>query len=87
MWQLRTQINHLQSKNRFRIGFLFRNRASFTHSAKLVMVKMTIVLILDFSDVIYKNVPNFLLKKLDVVYHSAILFVTRASYNTHRWNL
>uniref|UniRef100_A0A674C311 Reverse transcriptase domain-containing protein n=1 Tax=Salmo trutta TaxID=8032 RepID=A0A674C311_SALTR len=29
-----THINHLQSKVKSRIGFLFRNKASFTHAAK-----------------------------------------------------
>ena len=43
--------------------------------------------ILDFGDVIYKIASNTLLSKLDVVYHSAIRFVTKAQYNTHHCNL
>ena len=73
-----THIKHLQSKIKFRIGFLFSNKASFTHAAKLTLVKLTILPILDFGDVIYKISPNTLLSKLDVVYHSAIRFVTKA---------
>ena len=47
-----THIKHLQSKNKSRIGFLFRNKASFTHAAKHTLLKLTILLILDFCDVI-----------------------------------
>ena len=71
-----TYIKHLQSKVKSRIGFLFRNKASFTHAAKLILVKLTILPLLDFGDVIYKMASNTLLSKLDAVYHSAIHFVT-----------
>jgi len=47
-----THISKLQSKIKSRIGFLFRNRASFTFSAKLALVNMTILPILDFGDVV-----------------------------------
>uniref|UniRef100_A0A8K9VDH6 Membrane-bound transcription factor site-2 protease n=2 Tax=Oncorhynchus TaxID=8016 RepID=A0A8K9VDH6_ONCMY len=57
-----------------KIGCLFRNKASFTHAAKLILVKLTILPILDFGDVIYKISSNTLLSKLDAVYHSAIRF-------------
>ena len=70
-----------------RIGFLFRNKASFTHAAKHTLVKLTILLILDFSDVIYKLASNTLLRKLDVVYHSAIHFITKAPSTTHHCDL
>ncbi|CDQ99526.1 unnamed protein product, partial [Oncorhynchus mykiss] len=42
-------------KIKSRVGFLFRNKASFTHAAKLTLVKLTILPILDFGDVIYKS--------------------------------
>uniref|UniRef100_A0AAZ3NU21 Reverse transcriptase domain-containing protein n=1 Tax=Oncorhynchus tshawytscha TaxID=74940 RepID=A0AAZ3NU21_ONCTS len=77
---LQTHIKHLQSKVKSRIGFLFRNKASFTHAAKLTLVKLTILPILDFADVIYKIASNTLLNKLDAVYHSAIRFVTSPIY-------
>ena len=70
-----THIKHLKSKIKSRNGFLFRNKAFFTHPAKLTLVKLTILLILDFGDVIYKIASNTLLSKLDAVYHSAICFV------------
>ena len=82
-----THIKHLQSKIISRIGFLFRSKASFTHAAKLTLVRLTILPILDFGDVIYKIASNTLLSKLDVVYHSAIRFVTKAPYTTHYCDL
>uniref|UniRef100_A0A8K9UWH0 Reverse transcriptase domain-containing protein n=1 Tax=Oncorhynchus mykiss TaxID=8022 RepID=A0A8K9UWH0_ONCMY len=82
-----THIKHLQSKVKSRIGFLFRNKASFTHAAKHTLVKLTILPILDFGDVIYKIASNTLLNKLDAVYHSAIRFVTKAPYTTHHCDL
>ena len=60
---------------------------SFTHAANHTLVKLTILPILDFGDVIYKIVSNTLLNKLDAVYHSAILIVTKAPYITHHCDL
>jgi hypothetical protein len=37
-----THIKHVQSKVKSRIRFLFRNKVSFTHTAKLTLVKLTI---------------------------------------------
>ncbi|CDQ80962.1 unnamed protein product [Oncorhynchus mykiss] len=82
-----SHIKHLQSKIKSRIGFLFRNKASFTHAAKHTLVKLTILPILDFGDVIDKKGSNTLLSKLDAVYHSAIRFVTKAPYTTHHCDL
>ncbi|CDQ98290.1 unnamed protein product [Oncorhynchus mykiss] len=82
-----THIKHLQSKIKSRIGFLFRNKASFTHASKLTLVKLTILPIFDFGDVIYKIASNTLLSKLGAVYHSAIRFVTKAPYTYHHYDL
>ena len=62
-----THIKHLQSKTKRRIGFLFCNKASLTHAAKHILVKLTILPILDFGDVIYKVASNTLLNQLDVL--------------------
>jgi hypothetical protein len=70
-----------------RIGFLFRNKESFTHAAKHTLVKLTILPILAFGDVIYKIASKTLLSKLDAVYHSAIRFVTKGTYTTHHYDL
>uniref|UniRef100_A0A8K9WUX4 Reverse transcriptase domain-containing protein n=1 Tax=Oncorhynchus mykiss TaxID=8022 RepID=A0A8K9WUX4_ONCMY len=82
-----THIKHLQSKVKSRIGFLFRNKASFTHAAKHTLVKLAILPILDFGDVICKIASNTLLNKLDAVFHSAIRFVTKAPHTTHHCDL
>ena len=55
--------------------------------SKHTLVKLTILPILDFSDVIYKIASNTLLSKLDAVYHSAIRFVTKAPYTTYHCDL
>ena len=82
-WKLsfQTHIKHLQSEMKSRIGFLFRNKAFFTHAAKHTLVTLTILPILDFGDVIHKIASNTLLNKLDAVYHSNICFVTKAPYH------
>jgi hypothetical protein len=77
-----THIKHFQSKIKSRTVLLFRNKASFTHAAKDTLVKLTILPIPDFGDVIYKVTSNTLLIKLDAVNHSAIRFVTKAPYST-----
>uniref|UniRef100_A0A8C7QHA0 Reverse transcriptase domain-containing protein n=1 Tax=Oncorhynchus mykiss TaxID=8022 RepID=A0A8C7QHA0_ONCMY len=82
-----THIKHLQSKIKSRLCFLYHNKASFTHAAKHTLIKLTILPILDFGDVIYKIASNTLLNKLDAVYHSAIRFVTKAPYTTHHCDL
>ena len=82
-----THIKHLQSKITSRIGFLFHNKASFTHTAKHTLVKLTILPILDFGDVIYKIASNDLLNKLDAVHHSVICFITKAPNTTHHCDL
>ena len=82
-----THIEHLKSKIKSRVGFLYRNKASVTHAAKHTHVKLTILPILDFGNVIYKIASNTLFSKLDVVYHSAIRFVTKAPYTTHHCDL
>ena len=82
-----THIKLLQSKIKSRIGFLLRNKASFTHAAKHNLVNLTILPILDFGDVIYKIASNTLLSKLHAVYHRAIHFVTKAPYTTHHCDL
>jgi hypothetical protein len=57
-----THIKHLQSKVKSRIGFLFCNKASFNHAAKHTLVKLTILPILEFGDVIYKIAIRFVTK-------------------------
>jgi hypothetical protein len=81
-----THIKHLQSKIKSRIGFLFRTKhPSLTLPNTLVI--LTILLTLDFGNVIYKIASNILLSKLDAVYHGVICFFTNAPYTTHHCDL
>ena len=80
-------ISHLQSKVRAKLGFLYRNRHAFTPSAKLTLVKMTILPTLDFGDTIYRLAGKDTLSKLNTLYHSAIRFITNAPRNTHHCEL
>ena len=82
-----THINNIQIKVKARLAFLFRNKASFTRSAKLTLVKMTILPIVDYGDTIYKMASKTALHKLDVLHHSAIRFATNAPFNTHHCEL
>ena len=59
----------------------------FATCSSSTLVKLTILPILDFGDVIYKIASNIILNKLDAVYHSAIRFVTKAPYTTHHCDL
>jgi hypothetical protein len=51
MLLIHPQFSITAIKTKSRIGFLFRNKASFTHAAKHTLIKLTILPILDFSDV------------------------------------
>lgn len=82
-----THINNLQTKVKARLAFLFRNKASFTYATKCTLVKMTVLPILDYGDIIYRMAPNTALKKLDTIYHSAIRFATNAPFHTHHCDL
>lgn len=60
------QIDNLQSKIKTRLGFLYWNKASFMHSTKQALVKMTILLLFDFGDTVYQVA---LTSKLDILNH------------------
>ncbi len=53
--------------------FFYRNKSSFTHSSKQLLVKMTVLLILDYGDVVYRSASKTLLHKLDVIYLQSAL--------------
>jgi hypothetical protein len=63
-------ISKLQAKVKFRLGFLYRNRSSFTPAAKLTLIQMTILPILDYGDVIYRLAGQGALERRDVLYQS-----------------
>ena len=84
---LSRNISKLQATVKSRLGFLYRNHSSFTPAAKLTLIQMTILPILDYRDMIYISAGKGALKRLDVLYHSAIRFATNAPYRTHHCTL
>lgn len=50
-----TYINTLLSKVKTWIGFVYHHKSSFTNSAKNLLVKISIIPILDYSDVMYRT--------------------------------
>ena len=77
-------ISKLQAKVKSR---LYRNRSSFTPAAKLTLIQMTILPMLDYGDVIYRSAGKGALNRLDVLYHSAIRLATNTPYKTHHCTL
>uniref|UniRef100_A0A673W9L0 BHLH domain-containing protein n=1 Tax=Salmo trutta TaxID=8032 RepID=A0A673W9L0_SALTR len=80
-------ISKLQVKVKSRLGFLYCNRSCFTPAAKLTLIQMTILPMLDYGDIIYRSAGKGALVRLDVLYHSAIRFATNAPYRTHHSTL
>ena len=80
-------ISKLQAKVKYRLGFLYRNRSSFTATAKLTLIQMTNLPMLDYRDVSYRSAGKDTLDRLDVLYHLAIRFATNAPYRTHHCTL
>lgn len=77
----------LLSKIKSHIDFFQHNISSYNHSAKHFLVKIIIFSILDYSDVVWWSASKTLLHKLDVIHHTAIQFVTSASFKTHHCDL
>ncbi|XP_059181664.1 epidermal growth factor receptor kinase substrate 8-like [Centropristis striata] len=48
-------ISNIQSRVKAKLGFLYRNRFTFTSSAKLTLIKMTILPMIDYGDIIYRS--------------------------------
>ena len=80
-------ILKLQTKVTSTLGFRYRNRPSFTPAAKLTLIQMTILPLLDYGDVIYRSASKGALEWLVVLYHSAIRFATNVPYRTHHCTL
>ena len=80
-------ISKLQAEVKSRLCFLYRNRSSFTPAAKLTLIQMTILPVLDYGDVIYRSAGKCAFERLGVLYHSAIRFATNAPYRTRHCTL
>jgi hypothetical protein len=76
-------ISKLQAKVKSTLGSLYHNHSSYTAAAKLTLIQMTILPMLDYGDVIYRSAGEGAIERLDVIYHSAIRFATNAPYKTH----
>ncbi|KAJ8245109.1 hypothetical protein GJAV_G00275360 [Gymnothorax javanicus] len=76
-------IGNLVTKLHQKVGFLYRNKSHFRMSCRKRIVEATFLSVLDYGDVIYRHAAVTTLKPLDSVYHSALRFVTGASYNSH----
>ena len=70
-------------KVKSRLGFFYRNHSSFAPAAKLILIQMTILPMLDYGDIIYRLAGKGALERLDVLYHSTIRFATNAPYRIH----
>lgn len=84
---LGVHIESLCKKLRPKLGFFFRMRKCFPYLARRRLVQSTFLSVLDYGDTLYMHSSLFLLKKLDVLYHSALRFITGASARTHHCTL
>jgi hypothetical protein len=80
-------ISKLQAKVKSRLGILCHYRSSFPPAAKLTLIQMTILPMLDYGDVIHRSAGEGAFKRLDVLYLSAIRFATNAPYRTYHCTL
>lgn len=79
----KVHIDKLISKLKLKLGFYYRNRTLFSFNARKYLVSATFLPLLDYGDILYMNAPTHYLKKLDIVFHSALRFITGCSYQTH----
>ena len=80
-------LSNLQAKVKSRHGFLYCNPSSFLTAAKLTLIQMTTLPMLDYGDIIYRSAGKGPLERLDVLYHSDIRFSTNAPYRTYHYTL
>jgi hypothetical protein len=80
---LGVHIVSLLKKLRPKLGFFFHMKKCFPHLARKRLVQSTFLSVLDYGDLIYMHSSSSLLNKLDVIYHSALRFITGAPARTH----
>ena len=76
-------VDNLATKLRQKIGFLYRNSASFPMPCRKRIVQAVFMSVLDYGDVVYRHASSTTLKPLDSAYHSALRFITGDKYDTH----
>jgi hypothetical protein len=77
----------MQAKVKSRLGDLYCNHSSFTPAAKLTLIQMTILPMLDYKILFYRSAGKGALERLDVLYHSAVRFATNTRHRTHHCTL
>lgn len=80
-------IESLSKMVRPNLGFFFKMKMCFPYSARKRLVQSTFLSVLDHGDIIYMHSSMSLLKKLDVLYHSALRFITGVLARTHHCTL
>ncbi len=69
------------------LGFYFRKKKENSFVAWKRLVESTVLSVLDYGDIISMHAPLNVFKKLYVVYHAALRYVTGTSVRTHHCNL
>ncbi len=80
-------IENLVYKLKLKLGFFFRNKYCFSLQVRERLISMTFLPVLDYGDLIFMNAPVQSLKKLDIVYHCALRFMTGSDHRTHHCSL
>ena len=80
-------IDDLVSKLKLKLGFFFRNKYCLSLRVRERLILITFLPLLDYGDVLFMNAPEQSLKKLVIVYHSALWFMTGSDYRVHHCSL
>lgn len=79
---LKKHVTELGKKLKFKIGFLYRNRACLSSINRKQIVQATFMSVLDYGDIIYMHASANTLKPLDAIYHCALRFITGELQNS-----
>lgn len=80
-------IESILKKLHPKLGVYYCLKKGFPFTARKRLVLSTFLSVLDYGYIIYMHASSSYLKKLDVVYHSALRFITGAAVSTHHCNL
>ena len=69
-------IDKLVSELKLKLGFFFRNKSCFSMQVIKHLITTTFSPLLDYGDLFFMNAPDQFLKKLDTVYHCAVMYIT-----------
>ena len=76
-------IKNLVCRLRQKIGYFYRNKATFPLFSRKRIIEAVFMSVLDYGDVVYRHASRSCLKLLDSVFHSALRFITGDAYDTH----